>query len=102
MFVSTTTHLHEPYDVIDTIMFFDTYQKKGMFGSGGYDLEASFEESKAKMLQIAQAKGGDAIIGCDFELRFAVAGNFVPDQVFELFCFGTVVKLRNCSQDKEI
>ena len=93
MIISTTT-ICQPFDVIDTIMFLDTFEQKGFLGSGGYDFEGCFEASKGKMANIARSKGGDAIIGCDFELRVAVKQGFTAQQVFELFCFGTVVKLR--------
>ena len=93
MIISTTT-ICDPYDVVDTIMFLDTFKKSGFLGSGGYDFDTSFAEAKKKMADIATSMGGDGIIGCDFELRVAVTPG-IGQQVFELFCFGTVVKLRD-------
>lgn len=94
MLISTTS-INEAYDVIDVIMFLDTFEQKSFFDGGGYDFDTSFDAAKEKMAAIARKKGGDAIIGCDFELRFAVKQGFTAQQVFELFCFGTVVKLRD-------
>ncbi len=95
----STTNIREPYEVIDVIMFLDTFEQKGFFEGGGYDFDGSFEAAKKKMAEIARAKGGNAIIGCDFELRVAVKQGFTTQQVFELFCFGTVVKIRDRTQD---
>jgi hypothetical protein len=95
----STTNLNESYEVIDVIMFLDTFEQKGFFEGGGYDFDTSFEAAKKKMAKIARTKGGDAIIGCDFELRVAVKQGFVASQVFELFCFGPVVKIHDRSQE---
>ncbi|MET4131331.1 hypothetical protein ABIE62_000443 [Porphyrobacter sp. MBR-155] len=94
MLISTTA-IQQPYDVIDIMMFLDTFEQKGFLGSGGYDFDGAFASSKEKMAEIARSKGGDAIIGCNFELRVAVKQGFTAQQVFELFCFGTIVKLRD-------
>ena len=91
----STTNITDPYEVIDVIMFLDTFEQKGFFEGGGYDFEGCFESAKQKMADVARAKGGNAIIGCDFELRVAVKQGFTAQQVFELFCFGTVVKMQD-------
>lgn len=91
MLISTTS-ICERYRVIDTVMLLDQYKPGGFLGSGGFDLDKLFEGTKIKLEQKAKALGGNAVIGCDFEFRMAV-GQMGGGQVFEVFCFGTVVEV---------
>ena len=89
--IISTTAICERYSVIDTFLVLDQYSPKGMMGMGGFDLDASFEKTKVNIEELARLKGGDAVIGCNFEIRMAVGQ--MGGQVFEVFCFGTIVKL---------
>jgi uncharacterized protein YbjQ (UPF0145 family) len=89
--VSTST-ICESFRVIDTIMVLHTLNQKGFLGSGGYDFAEGFEQAKALIRGEAERLGGDAVINCDFELRVAITP-MMNQQVFEIFCFGTVVKI---------
>lgn len=89
--IISTTAICERYSVIDTFFVLDQYSPKGILGTGGFDFDASFAKTKVKIEELARSKGGDAVIGCNFEIRMA-AGQ-MGGQVFELFCFGTIVKL---------
>jgi len=56
--------------------------------------EETYEKAAEKLLELAKAKGGDAIIYATFDYRIAISGtgNFTK-QVKELFCYGTAVKI---------
>jgi len=89
--VSTST-ICQAFTVIDTVMILHTLNQKGFLGSGGYDFDEGFGQAKDRLRAEAQRLGGDAVINCDFELRVAVTP-MMNQQVFEIFCFGTVVKI---------
>lgn len=88
----STTNISEKYDIIDVIFNLHTVQPKGFLGTGGMDMEEGFNGAKAALIEKARARGGDAIIGCEFDVRVAVAG-IGNKQVLEIFCWGTVVKI---------
>lgn len=90
--IISTTAICERYRVIDTIMVLDQYKPGGFLGTKGFDFDQLFTGTKLKIEQKAEALGGNAVIGCDFEFRLAV-GQMGGGQVFEVFCFGTVVEL---------
>lgn len=90
--IISTTRISERYRVIDTIMLMDHHRPLGMFKGGGFDFEGNFETTKMKLEQKAEAMGGNAVIGCNFEVRIAVAG-MGNSQVLEIYCFGTVVEI---------
>tara|TARA_B100000519_G_C13942703_1_gene296904 strand:+ start:194 stop:514 length:321 start_codon:yes stop_codon:yes gene_type:complete len=56
--------------------------------------EETYEKAAQRLLELANQKGGDAVIYAAFEYRIAIAGsgNFAK-QVKELFCYGTAVKI---------
>jgi hypothetical protein len=89
--IISTSAISESYRVIDTIMLVDSHKPEGFFGSSGFDFEKCFIQTKMKLEQKAEALGGNAVIGCDFEIRVA-ANAMGSGQVLEIFCFGTVVK----------
>ena len=90
--IISTTNICEKYRVIDTIFIIDQYKPKGIFGAGGFDFESDFETTKQKLAERAESIGGNAVIGCDFEVRMAVS-QMGSSQVFEVYCFGTVVEI---------
>ena len=87
----STTNINEKYDVIDVIFNLHTVQPKGFLGTGGMDMEEGFKGAKAALVEKARARGGDAIIGCEFDVR--VAATAMNKQVLEIFSWGTVVKI---------
>ena len=88
----STTNINEKYEIIDVIFNLHTVQPKGFLGSGGIDMEVGFNGAKAALIEKARGRGGDAVIGCEFDVRVAVAG-MADKQVLEIFSWGTVVKL---------
>ena len=74
-------------------------EKKGIFGIKydtvvDIDTNSMYEEGAAKLLKLANEKGGDAVIHANFEYRIAITGSGnTAKQVKELFCYGTCVKL---------
>lgn len=89
----STTNINENYDVIDVIFNLHTVEPKGFLGSGGLNTEEGFNSAKAALIEKARSRGGDAIIGCEFDVRVAVSG-MANKQVLEIFTWGTVVKIR--------
>lgn len=91
--IISTTNINEKYDVIDVVFNLHTIKPKGFLGSGGLDMEEGFNSAKAALLEKCRARGGDAIIGCEFDVRIAIDGGLAKNQVLEIYCWGTVVKL---------
>lgn len=89
----STTNINDNYDVIDVIFNLHTVEPKGFLGSGGLNTEEGFNGAKAALIEKARSRGGDAIIGCEFDVRVAVSG-MANKQVLEIFSWGTVVKIR--------
>lgn len=84
--IISTTSLNVPHEVIDVVMHHSA-EKAGMF-SGGLDLDSFFDKAKASIAEKARSKGGNGVIGLDFEVRV------LPDgRTIEIFAFGTVVKV---------
>ncbi len=88
----STTNINEKYDIIDVIFNLHTVEPKGFLGTGGLNMEEGFNSAKAALIEKARSRGGDAIIGCEFDVRVAVAG-MSNKQVLEIFSWGTVVKI---------
>ena len=89
----STTNINENYDVIDVIFNLHTIEPKGFLGTGGLNMEEGFNSAKAALFEKARSRGGDAIIGCEFDVRVAVSG-MANKQVLEIYSWGTVVKIR--------
>ena len=86
----STGDLDGEYTIIDTIMVFD-YEIVDLFK--GIEPAVAFELVKEKLRETAVEKGGDAVINCQFEFRFAVAPKLLYwARAFEMFAYGTVVK----------
>lgn len=90
MFI-TTTSINKDHEVIDAIFHLHSAGAGGFLGSGGIDMEGAFNDAKAALAKIARDRGGNGVIGCDFEIR--IANDALGKQVLEIFCFGTVVKI---------
>ena len=89
MIISTVT-IKENFEVIDTIFHVQGAKQKGFMGTGAIDMDEAFNDAKAALATMARDRGGNAVIGCDFEIR--IASDALNTQVLEIFCFGTVVK----------
>ena len=86
----STGGLDSNYRIIDSIMVFD-YDVAGLIK--GTQPANAFELVKEHMREVAVEKGGDAVINCQFQFRFAVAPKLLFwAQAFELYAYGTVVK----------
>ena len=83
--IISTTSLSVPYDVIDVVMHLEA-GKAGWVS--GINLDEVFDKAKAGLAEKARSKGGNGIIGCDFEIRVLPDGRSI-----EIFGFGTVVKV---------
>ncbi len=90
--IISTTNINDKYDVIDVIFNMHTVEPKGFLGSGGLNMDEGFNGAKAALIEKARARGGDAVIGCEFDVRVAVAG-MSNKQVLEIYSWGTVVKI---------
>ncbi|MDA7918339.1 hypothetical protein N9B20_01625 [Mariniblastus sp.] len=88
-----TGDLQEPYEILDTIMAFASTGSPGFLEKDRGNAAAAFVAVKQLMRQIAVSNGGDAVINCQFEHRFAVAGEgILSNQAVEMFCYGTLVR----------
>ena len=86
--IFSTGDLKQNYSIIDIIFTYGS-TKEGFFG--GTNTNKAFEDVKAELSKKCEAIGGDAVINCRFEHRVAVDGR---KQVFELFAYGTAVKIQ--------
>jgi hypothetical protein len=88
--VISTGGLDCSYQIIDTIMVFDS--DTAVFGLG-VDAKQTFDSVKELLRERAVEAGGDAVIFCQFEYRNAVRSGIIANApVFEIFAYGTVVK----------
>lgn len=83
--IITTASLNVPYEIIDVVMHLEA-GKAGWVS--GIDLDGVFDKAKAGLSEKARSKGGNGVIGCDFEIRVLPDGRSI-----EIFAFGTVVKM---------
>ena len=90
MFI-TTTSINKDHEIIDAIFHLHSAKAGGFLGTGGIDIQSAFNNAKSELSQIARDRGGNGVIGCDFEIR--LANDSMGKQVLEIFCFGTVVKI---------
>lgn len=90
MFI-TTTNINKDHEIIDVIFYLHSAKAGGFMGTSGIDTEGAFNEAKAALAKTARDRGGNGVIGCDFEIR--LANDAMNNQVLEIYCFGTVVKI---------
>ena len=83
--IITTASLNVPHEVIDIVFHLES-GKAGW--TTGIDLDGTFDKAKAGLVEKARSKGGNGVIGCDFEVRVLGDGRTI-----EIFAFGTVVKV---------
>tara|TARA_B100001250_G_C19379303_1_gene605498 strand:+ start:131 stop:640 length:510 start_codon:yes stop_codon:yes gene_type:complete len=89
--IISTGDIKSKYSIIDTIMVFD-YEVAGLFK--GVEPKDAFESVKEHMRAVAVEKGGNAVINCQFQFRYAVSTKLLFfAQAFELYAYGTVVRI---------
>lgn len=86
----TTTDLKQEYEIVQAIFALDSHA--GGFLSG-VDPDKAFSGVKEQLKNQAKKLGCNAVIGCQFEYRNALADGFVgKKQAIEIFAYGTAVK----------
>jgi len=89
--IISTGDIGKKYTIIDTVMVFD-YDVAGIIK--GVEPKDAFELVKEHMRSIAVEKGGNAVINCQFQFRFAVTPKLLFwAQTFELYAYGTVIRI---------
>ena len=86
----TTMDLNENYEIVQAIFAIDSHT--GGFLSG-VDPNKAFDGVKKQLKEKAESLGCNAIIGCQFEYRNALADGFMgKKQAIEIFAYGTAVR----------
>jgi len=89
--IISTGDINSKYSIIDTIMVFDN-DVAGIIK--GVKPQDAFELVKEHMRAVAVDKGGNAVINCQFQFRFAATpGVLGYSQVFEIYAYGTLVRI---------
>lgn len=95
----TTGGLDTPYEPIDAIFAIGSHTYGGLFG-GGADPNLAFDGVKQQLRRVCYARGGDAVIHCDFEYRVAVSNALIgTNQIVEIFAYGTAVRVKKISSE---
>jgi len=88
----TTADIAEEYEIIEPVFAFDSSAEK-MFSSANPEL--AFKGVNKELAEHCRRVGGDAVVGCQYEYRNALADGFIgKKQSIEIFCYGTAVKLK--------
>jgi len=89
--IISTGDINSKYSIIDTIMVFDN-DVAGIIE--GVNPQDAFELVKEHMRAVAVDKGGNAVINCQFQFRFAATPGLLGySQVFEIYAYGTLVRI---------
>ena len=89
--IISTGDINSKYSIIDTIMVFDN-DVAGIIKV--VKPQDAFESVKEHMRAVAVDKGGNAVINCQFQFRFAATpGVLGYSQVFEIYAYGTLVRI---------
>lgn len=88
----STSSVSQPFEVVDVVFAFDSH-KEG-FLDGGADPTKAFVKVVNRLRSICADLGGDAVINCQFDYRYAVGSSLVGNakQVIEIYAYGTAVK----------
>lgn len=88
----STSSINQQYEVVDIIFAFDSH-KEG-FLENGADPTKAFVKVVNRLRSICADLGGDAVINCQFDYRYAVGSSLVGNakQVIEIYAYGTAVK----------
>jgi hypothetical protein len=92
----STSAIQEKYKVIDVVFAFDSHEP-GSFSSffgGGAKPSAAFDRVSERLRNACFNVGGDAVISCQFEYRFATtSGLFGSKPLVEIYAYGTAVTI---------
>lgn len=89
--IISTGDINEKYKILDTIMVLGSDVAGWIKGANP---NQAFEMVKEQMRSIAVEKGGNAVINCQFQFRYAVDTKMlIMAQAFELYGYGTVVRI---------
>jgi hypothetical protein len=61
--------------------------------TGGVGVEKTYQMALKRLTESAVAKGANGLIFVNFQNRVAVKPGFIPQQVFEVFAWGTAVRI---------
>lgn len=87
----STGAITRPHQVIDAVIAVEQIEA-GRFST--MKANHAFEEVKAQLRQMCQQLEGDAIINCRFQYHLAANQDLKqPDPAFQVFAYGTVIKL---------
>ncbi|QYX30812.1 heavy metal-binding domain-containing protein [Sphaerospermopsis torques-reginae] len=96
--IIATGDIKEKYDILEAIFALDSHTE-GFLSSANPG--RAFDGVKQQLRQICKSLGGDAVINCQFEYRVALADGFLgKKQAFEIFAYGTAVKIKKSPQEK--
>lgn len=88
----STTDIEQDYEILDAVFALDSSTAK-IFSSANPG--AAFQGVNKQLREVCSSLGGDAVIGCQFEYRNALAdGIFGKKQSIEIFAYGTAVKFK--------
>lgn len=88
----STSSVSQQFEVVDVIFAFDSH-KEGFLDNGA-DPTKAFVKVVNRLRSICADLGGDAVINCQFDYRYAVGSSLVGNakQVIEIYAYGTAVK----------
>jgi|UniRef100_UPI0040472B22 predicted nuclease with TOPRIM domain len=88
----STSSINQQFEVVDVVFAFDSH-KEG-FLENGADPTKAFLKVVNRLRSICADLGGDAVINCQFDYRYAVGSSLVGNakQVIEIYAYGTAVK----------
>lgn len=88
----STSGVSRPFEVVDVIFAFDSH-KEG-FLEGGADPTRAFVKVVNRLRSICAELGGDAVINCQFDYRYAVGASMMGNakQVVEIYAYGTAIR----------
>jgi len=88
----STTDIEQDYEILDAIFALDSSTAK-IFSNANPGV--AFDGVKKQLQDACTSLGGNAVIGCQFEYRNALAdGLFGAKQAIEIFAYGTAVKFK--------
>lgn len=88
----STSGVSRPFEVVDVIFAFDSH-KEGFLESGA-DPTRAFVKVVNRLRSICAELGGDAVINCQFDYRYAVGESMMGNakQVVEIYAYGTAIR----------
>lgn len=91
--ILSTGQVGRPYEVIDIVFAIDLADPSAFTHRAGADPGAAFNKVKMLLRHQCSARGGDAVMNCQFFHQVAEGSNLpVGRQPVEIFAYGTAVK----------